>query len=318
MDAVIGHTGFVGGSLCKQHHFEAKLNSRNIDQSAGKRYRTAVCAAAPGSMFEANRFPNRDRERLEELVVRLGQLEAQRFVLISSIAVLDDFAAGRDESTTEFQTDLAYGKHRRQLEIFCQGHFAECLIVRLPALFGHGLKKNFLFDIMNPMPTGLDENAYEGLLQVLPPALRAVLPRLYTLDSNLGIYFVDRRVLDNCGLRAEFDAAVLDAGFSALRFTHPASCFQYYDLARLWADISRCQEAGLQVIHLAPEPVNAAEVYGAITRCPMPETDSRVHCEDMQTRHSGLWKRDDRYIESAASVLAGIVRFFGKNRVNLA
>ena len=309
MDAVIGNTGFVGGHLCGQHHFEARFNSRNIDEAAGRRYQTVVCAAAPGSMFEANRFPERDGERVEALIAQLGRIRAQRFVLISSIAVLDDFAGGYDETTAAFQTDLAYGRHRRQLEVFCQGNFADCLIVRLPALFGGGLKKNFLFDILNPLPTMLNEEAYQGLLQGLSPALRDALPAVYTWDSGLGMHVVDRMALENSGLRAGFDSAVIEAGLSALRFTHPDSRFQYYDIVRLWSDIGRCQEAGLEVIHLAPEPVNAGEVFRAVTQRSMPVTNARVHREDMRTRHSALWGRDDGYIEDAASVLPRIVEF---------
>ena len=309
MDAVIGNTGFVGGHLCGQHGFEARFNSRSIDEGAGRSFRTVVCAAAPGSMFEANRFPARDRERVEELIAQLGHIRAQRFVLVSSIAVLDDFAGGYDESTKAFRTDLAYGRHRRQLEAFCQSHFSACLIVRLPALFGHGLKKNFLFDILNPMPTMLNEEAYDGLLEGLPAALRIELPAVYAWDSGLGMHVVDRMALERSGRRTEFNAAVVDAGLSALRFTHPDSWFQYYDIERLWSDIGRSEEAGLHMVHLAPEPLNAAEIYRAVTQQPMPATEARVHREDMRTRHSALWGRDNGYIEDAAAVLARIVQF---------
>ena len=314
MDAVIGNTGFVGGHLCRQHHFEARFNSRNIDEGAGRHYQTVVCAAAPGAMFEANRFPERDRERVEGLIAQLGRIRAQRFVLISSIAVLDDFAGGYDESTAGFQTNLAYGRHRRQLEVFCQGHFENCLIVRLPALFGGGLKKNFLFDILNPMPTMLNGEAYQGLLQGLPSALRDALPAVYAWDARLGMHVVDRMALEHSGLRADFDSAVIESGLSAHRFTHPDSRFQYYEIARLWSDIRRCKEAGLQVIHLAPEPLSAGEVFRAITDRSMPVTNARVHREDMRTRHAALWGRDDGYIEDATSVLPRIVQFYAEER----
>jgi hypothetical protein len=102
----------------------------------------------------------------------------------------------------------------------------------------------------------LNEEAYQGLLQGLSPALRDALPAVYTWDSGLGMHVVDRMALEHSGLRADFDSAVIEAGMSALRFTHPDSRFQYYEIARLWSDIGRCQEAGLEVIHLAPEPVS--------------------------------------------------------------
>ena len=102
-------------------------------------------------MFTANRDPDRDRAAIEALTDRLDGVTARRFVLISSIAVLADFA-GRDvEGTDAFQEDLAYGRHRRALEAFCEDRFDNCLVVRLPALFGPGLRKNFIFDLMNPV-----------------------------------------------------------------------------------------------------------------------------------------------------------------------
>ncbi len=315
MDALIGNTGFVGGHLCRQHHFEAKFNSRNIFEAGLQDYQTVVCAAAPGSMFEANRFPDLDKERVAGLISQLGRICTQRFVLISSIAVLEDFDGGHDESTAAFQRDLAYGRHRRQLEVYCQGRFADCLIVRLPALFGEGLKKNFLFDILNPMPTMLNEDAYRRLVHGLSPALHDTVPAVYVWSSRLGMYVVDRMALERSGLRAALDTAVVEAGLSAVQFTHPDSRFQYYDITRLWADINLCTHAGLDVIHLAPEPLNAADVHWAITQRTMPASKARVHCENMRTRHSALWEMDIGYIEEAISVLPRIVQICEKERI---
>jgi nucleoside-diphosphate-sugar epimerase len=163
-DAIIGHTGFVGAALSGQHSFPAKFNSRNVETIFGQRFETLVCAAAPGSMLEANSAPERDRAAIEALTAQLSDVKAQRFVLISSIAVLADFAAGDDEDTQAFQEALAYGRHRRMLEAFCETRFDTCLVVRLPALFGQGLRKNFVFDLMNPVPTLLPEARFKTLL----------------------------------------------------------------------------------------------------------------------------------------------------------
>ncbi|WP_092685106.1 hypothetical protein [Albimonas donghaensis] len=88
---------------------------------------------------------------------------------ISSIAVLEDFAGRDDEGSERFQQALAYGRRRRMLETFCAERFPRCSIVRLPALFGPGLRKNFIFDPMNPMPSMLPEAKLADLCDGLGP-----------------------------------------------------------------------------------------------------------------------------------------------------
>jgi len=144
---LIGNTGFVGGALLRQARFDACFNSANIAAIEGQAFGTLVCAAAPGSMVEANRAPEWDKAQINALIARLDRVEAERFVLISSIAVLADFA-GRDvEGTAAYQQELAYGRNRRMLETFVERRFPASLIIRLPALFGAGLRKDFLFDL---------------------------------------------------------------------------------------------------------------------------------------------------------------------------
>ncbi|SHN55994.1 hypothetical protein [Erythrobacter sanguineus] len=127
---LIGHSGFVGGALLRQARFAACFNSATIAAIEGQSFGTLVCAAAPGSMFEANRAPTRDAAQIDALIARLSGVRAERFVLISSIAVLADFAGGDDEATQAFQQTLAYGRHRRALEAFVERHFANSLIIR--------------------------------------------------------------------------------------------------------------------------------------------------------------------------------------------
>ncbi len=309
MDALIGSTGFVGGTLGLRHGFGAQFNSATIHTAAGQDFDTVVCAAAPGSMFEANRFADRDGARIAGLMASLGKIRARRFVLISTIAVLADFASGADEDTAVFQTGLAYGANRRALEAFCADHFANCLILRLPALFGAGLKKNFLFDIANPMPSMLPDAKLHDMAERLPTLLRDTLAHLYRRDDALGMRVIDRAALDASGLRADFDRAVTDIGMDAVQFTHADSTFQYYDLTRLWDDIGVCHAHGLSLMHLAPAPLRAGDVFHALTGRAMPATQARLHHEDMRTRHAALWAETGPYIAETETVLQQLIRF---------
>jgi hypothetical protein len=249
-DAIIGHTGFVGGTLAKQHSFSAHFNTLNISDLAGQEFETLVCAAAPGSMLAANREPGRDSEQINALMQNLKKARVRRFVLISSIAVLANFAGCDDEGSNDFQLDLAYGRHRRALEAFVEETFEDSLVVRLPALFGYGLRKNFIFDLLNPIPTFLTETKLQSLSMVLDRRLYDQLNHFYSPDLATGMLKLDRAALDADPMRASLHEAGILHGFAATQFHNPETTYQYYNISRLWTDIGISLRAGLRHIHL--------------------------------------------------------------------
>jgi hypothetical protein len=312
--SLIGHTGFVGGALLRQARFDACFNSATIAAIEGQSFGTLVCAAAPGSMLEANRAPERDAAQIDALIERLAKVRAERFVLISSIAVLEDFAGGYDETTQAFQQALGYGRHRRALEAFVEDHFASSLIIRLPALFGHGLRKNFLFDLLNPVPSLLTEATRDALLTALDPALSRWVGALYTPDAVTGLLKLDRTALNAGRRRAALEDALTALGASATQFHHPETTYQYYPIDRLWQDIGIALEAGLSHLHLVAEPLTATAIHARLTGRPMPDTPARLHREDMRTRHSVLWGAEGPYQFSADATLDRLAAFFASER----
>lgn len=313
VDALIGHTGFIGSELARQHDFGATFNSKTIGAIGQSRYQTVVCAAAPGSMMEANRMPDRDAARIDGLINSLRSVTASNFVLISTIAVLQGFSA-ENENTAAFETSIAYGLNRHRLEKFVLEHFERPLVLRLPALFGGVLRKNFLFDILNPVPSMLSAEKLESTKTALGADLAAVLDRIYQWDAGLSLHVVDRAVLDASGRRVEVEGVVEAVGGSAIQFTNPASRFQYYDIGQLWADIGKAMAAGLRVLHLSPVPLRAADIFRAVRGAEMPLTGARIHEEDMRTAHAGLWGREGPYSADADQVIAGIRRYVERVR----
>lgn len=311
---LIGHTGFVGGALLRQTPFDVCFNSANIAAIEGQTFGTLVCAAAPGSMVEANRAPERDKAAIEALIARLDRVEAERFVLISSIAVLADFAGRDDEGSAAFQQELAYGRHRRMLEAFVEQRFAGSLIIRLPALFGAGLRKNFLFDLLNPVPTLLTEAKHNAVVAALDAALGGWLEALYAPDPATGLLKLDRAALDADPRRPALESALDAMGATATQFHHRETTYQYYDTSRLWQDIGIALVAGLSHLHLAPEPLAAADIHARLTGRPMPETPARLHREDMHTRHADLWGAEGPYQFAAADTLESLAAFFASQR----
>ena len=147
MDALIGSTGYVGGTLLAQRHFAARYHSTDIAAIRGQRFGRLVCAGATAVKWWANANPGEDRRRIQSLMADLRHVEAERFVLISTIDVY-----GHPVATTEADPPAPtqpYGRHRLELERFAAHHFPRVHIVRLPALFGPGLKKNALYDLLH-------------------------------------------------------------------------------------------------------------------------------------------------------------------------
>jgi hypothetical protein len=147
--AMIGYTGLVGGILTKKTKFDALYNSQNISEIQGGNFDYVICAGAPGVKWKANQEPEKDLQNIKHLIEKLQSIKAKRFILISTVDVYHNPLKVNEASAIEIDGLHPYGKHRRYLEEFVQDKFAEHLIVRLPALFGQGLKKNFIYDLIH-------------------------------------------------------------------------------------------------------------------------------------------------------------------------
>ncbi len=146
--ALVGHTGFVGETLKRQARFDALYRSTDIGEIDGREFDLVVCAGAPAAKWIANREPEADRAGLERLQLHLGRCRARRFVLVSTVDVYPDPRGVDEESPIVPDPRNAYGTNRFALERFCRGRF-DATVVRLPALFGHGLRKNAVYDLLH-------------------------------------------------------------------------------------------------------------------------------------------------------------------------
>jgi nucleoside-diphosphate-sugar epimerase len=147
-DALIGSTGFIGGNLARQHRFDDCYSSTNIESIGGRHYQLIACAGAPGRKWLANREPQADRQSIDRLIHALERAEAEQVVLISTVDVYP-VPVGVDEgSAIDNSRNEPYGQHRRLLEEFVQARF-DATVLRLPALFGPGLKKNVVYDFLH-------------------------------------------------------------------------------------------------------------------------------------------------------------------------
>ena len=152
---LIGYTGFVGGTLASAASFDAYFNSSNVDALRGQRFDLVVCAGVSAVKWLANKEPEADRAGIARLTDALAKAQVGELVLISTIDVYPQPSAGGDEATTiDPARNHAYGRHRLELERWCKQHFGVVRVVRLPALFGTGLRKNAIYDLLHDNMVG--------------------------------------------------------------------------------------------------------------------------------------------------------------------
>lgn len=146
---LIGHTGFVGSNLATSHAFDLCVNSKTIGDLLGGNFDTVVCAGVSAVKWKANENPDADAEGIARLTDVLDTIRARRMILISTVDVLKT-PNGQDEKADPDKDGLhAYGLHRLQLEQWLAARFDKTHVLRLPALFGPGLRKNIIFDLLN-------------------------------------------------------------------------------------------------------------------------------------------------------------------------
>lgn len=137
--AIVGYTGLVGGNLYKQYKKNYKyidlFNSKNISKIKKKSlYKKIICAGLPAEKWKANKFPKKDKLNTLKLIKNLKKSKTEKFILISTIDV---------------NFKHTYGKNRMYLENFVKKNFKNYSVVRLPGVFGEGLKKNVIYDLIN-------------------------------------------------------------------------------------------------------------------------------------------------------------------------
>ena len=299
-DLLVGSTGFVGGNLMAKHKFTAVCHSSDVAVQYGTRPDLCVYAGVPAAMFLANADPEADLTVMRAARENLQKIAPKELVLISSIAVYADSRGKNEDEEPDTEGLSAYGRNRLQLERWVREDFSDALIVRLPALYGQGLKKNFLYDLRTITPSMLKPEKYDELAQK-----SALVRDSYTLADN-GFYKLNGTV-DAAALRAFFAAN----DFNALAFTDSRSRYQFYNLGRLWDDLSAARAAGLRLLHLCTPPVSAGTVYTAVTGKTDWHNELSVppYDYDLRSRHAALLGGRDGYLCTEAEELREICAF---------
>jgi len=147
--ALIGSTGFVGSNLASQFRFDDQFNSSNISKICYQEYDLVICAGIQAKKWWANQNESEDFAGINKLLESLKKVTAKQFVLISTVDVYPNPTGVDESSFINFSSNHAYGKHRFMAEEYIRSRFTNHLILRLPGLFGAGIKKNVIHDLLN-------------------------------------------------------------------------------------------------------------------------------------------------------------------------
>ncbi|KMV77479.1 hypothetical protein HMPREF0979_01835 [Coprobacillus sp. 8_1_38FAA] len=298
-DAIVGYTGFVGSNLLKEHHFEGQYNSKNIQEAFGTNPDLLVYSGLRAEKFLANKYPEKDFNSILEAIDNIKKINPKCLVFLSTIDVYKNVENINEDYFPE-DDNLPYGKNRAYLEKWALENFDNVLIVRLPGLFGMNLKKNLIFDMIQYVPSMLNESKYKELSEK-----SELIKNSYEKQDNTFYKLIE----NSDELKNEFK----EVGFSALNFTDSRGIFQYYNLAHLWKHINIALENNIKILNLATEPISATEIYHTVFNEEFKnEIMDQPFKYNFKTKYDKVFNGKDGYIYSKEQVLDEIKKYIGE------
>lgn len=300
-DILVGYTGFVGSNLLAAHEFSMCCNRQNIKEAFGIQPECLVYSGVPAEMFLANQNPEADFAMMEQAMENIRKIKPKSVVLISTIAVYPDTHGANEDTIIDEKALTAYGTNRLALERWVEQEFEQHLIVRLPAIYGINLKKNFIYDYINYIPAMLTEEKYLQFSQQ-----EVMLQNYYEKQENG--FWKCRNVEGN--EKTKLQDCFRRLGFSALNFTDSRSVYQFYHLAHLWEHIQIALEHNIKKLNITTPPVSVAELYEALEQTKFTnELNKPPFNYDLHTKYDSIFGGKDGYFMSKEEELQEICSF---------
>ena len=312
MIILVGYTGFVGSNIYARarNRIDGVFNSHNIEKAYGLEPELLVYAGLRAEKFLANSAPERDLELILQAEENIRQINPRKLILISNVDVYTNPVGVTEESPVlgkEGTGIQPYGLNRYYLEAWVRKNYPDALIIRLPSLYGVNIKKNFIYDFINVIPSMLKKSKYEELCAKEPK-----LSSYYEPQDN-GYY--------KCRVLAKEDKSPLrqmfrKLGFTSINFTDSRNVYQFYPLRRLWGDIQIALDANLTLLNAATEPISAAELFKYITGDVFKNEFAAAPAKyDVKTLHADKFGGKDGYIYTKDDILEDIKSFVDMNGV---
>lgn len=306
MNVLVGYTGFVGSNIYEMGRFDYVFNSKNIEEAYGLEPDILIYAGLRAEKYLANNEPEKDMELIIQAEENIRKINPKKLVLISTIDVFKEPKYVDENSIIDTENLHAYGYNRYQLECWVRRNYPDALIVRLPALFGKNIKKNFIYDYIKRIPFMLKTEKLEEL-SVREPEIK----KYYVFQEN-GFYKCKQLTKEE---EMTLKRIIIRTGFSALNFTDSRSHYQFYPLYRLWEDIQISLRKNIRLLHLATEPVSAGEVYEALCgEMFVNELDRPVVDYNYKTIHAKEFGGTKGYICNKKKIIALIKEFVDEYR----
>jgi nucleoside-diphosphate-sugar epimerase len=157
--ALIGASGFVGKTLAKvlqkTPHDVALVTRTNYEQFKAGNYDIIIHSAMPSKRWWAANNPLDDFDATVRLTAEiLYNWKFEKLVLISSVSA-------------RIQTSHPYGRHKHVAEVLVLDYNPNHLVFRLGGLYGEGLDKGVIFDMMNGNEVFMTEDSAFNYIDTL-------------------------------------------------------------------------------------------------------------------------------------------------------
>lgn len=298
MKAIVGYDGFVGSNIVRKVKFDQLYNKANIEEAYGSEPDLLIYAGVPAEVYYANKYPEKDLEIVNNAINNIKKIKPKKIVLISSVNVYPNNEQGDENKKVDLEDLEPYGKNRRILENWVKENLKDYLIVRLPGLFGKGIKKNFIYDLINITPSKLTESKIKELSIKNKNILK------YYHNNEDGFYVINDITIEE---RKKLIEILNELNFTALNFTDSRGMYQYFNLEYLWDIINKALDNNLRILNISTEPFSINELYNYLYN---KDFDNKLNKEvanyNMKTIHYELFDGFDGYIMNKEQVMKEI------------
>lgn len=300
MKILVGDTGFVGSNLKKIMQFDYTFNSKNIENAYNLHPDLLVYAGVRGTKILANKFPKEDEKNIEDAKLNFTKINPKKLILISSVDVYDDLDGKNEDYISNVNNLHTYGKNRFLLEKWVEQNVKDYHIVRLPAIYGNNLKKNYIYDLISPVPKFLEIEDYINVEKEFPTIF------LY--------YKKNGEIFYNINKDSKLSSYFLNSKYNSLRFTDSRSIYQYFDLRKLDKIVELVISNSIKVLNCVTEPIQSDLLYKKINGT---EFNNYIVENPIQYKLTTKWAylvNENKYLENSAEEIKGLINFIEEER----